>query len=207
MVSYEYSAKTNSINIVREGKPTKTVLQSQNQLLLGQVDDRDELWTWEVRNSARKPEFHLFRGQNVEEVDIAAVGKIGVPKLVTTTNGASVLTVCTKSSTAVNRAFRSEKGAWKEILPPPGFDGVMIQKISEDGLMFGALQIGSVDLVPTVWRDGIPYDLRRHPQWPLGGHFSFAELVNRRGDIIATSLVTGDDRERTSTLLTRLPAK
>jgi hypothetical protein len=81
---------------------------------------------------------------------------------------------------------------------------MIIQKVTNEGLMFGGLQFDAETFVPAVWKDGVAYDLRRHPQWPIGGQESYVELANRRGDLIVTSLGLGGESDRTTTFLRRL---
>ena len=206
-VNYDFKGTLTEISVLKEGLAPSKIYASENQVLVGQIDEKDELWIWEVRTASTSPTFRLTKGRGRNEIDVSLPASKGVPKVVTSTNGTCVLTVCDRGNSAANRAFRLVGKSWQEILPPPGFTGVIIQKITFDGLMFGALQIESVDLIPAVWKDGVAYDLRRHPQWPLGGQYTFAEIINRRGDLVASSIGSGDASDRNSVLMRRLPAK
>jgi hypothetical protein len=84
---------------------------------------------------------------------------------------------------------------------------MIIQRITDDGLMFGGLQSHETNFVPAVWKDGVAYDLRRHPDWPLGGDRSYIQAVNRRGDLVIGSLAGGTASDESCTMLRRLVSK
>ena len=196
-----------SLQLVRQGQPPKTVFQSYNQFGIAEIDDLGRIWIWEVKAEGRKRSYFLnFLDKDiVKSIPLPSVQ--GTPKLVTSNKETTIITVRADLPSPHHRAFRRVAGNWEEIFPPTGFESVLVQKVTNDGLMFGALQTDTTNFVPVVWKDGVAYDLRRHAKWPLGGVRSFVELASRRGDVISTSVGTLGETDMSTTLLRRLPAK
>jgi hypothetical protein len=193
-----------TIWLSKHGKPLRTILRSNEQPFIGEVDDKEMIWIWSVQQKGRNLKYKLRKVNQTTNTEVALPAIAGSPKVITTTRDISTLTVRTTDRETRNRAFRLQNGTWKEIMPPRGSSSMIIQKVTNDGLMFGGLQFDAETFVPAVWKDGVAYDLRRHPQWPIGGQESYVELANRRGDLIVTSLGLGGESDRTTTFLRRL---
>jgi hypothetical protein len=196
-----------TIWLSKHGKPLRTILRSNEQPFIGEVDDKEMIWIWSVQQKGRNLKYKLRKVNQTTNTEVALPAIAGSPKVITTTRDISTLTVRTTDRETRNRAFRLKNGTWKEIMPPRGSSSMIIQKVTNDGLMFGGLQFDAETFVPAVWKDGVAYDLRRHPQWPIGGQESYVELANRRGDLIVTSLGLGGESDRTTTFLRRLPGE
>lgn len=196
-------SKENSLLILKEGGATQTIFKSKEFFTVAEVDDNEQIWVWEAIVKGRDRELLLHRLKGAQR-GLATLPKIdGTPKLVTTTKQASVVTYRTRGNDPRHRAFRQTSNGWKEILAPKGFHSALVQRVTNDGLMFGVLESDGTHMVPVVWKDGTAYDLRRHPLWPLGGYESYIEIANRRGDLIVTSLGPGGPADLTTLLLRR----
>ncbi len=205
MIGYQFGANNETtIWLSKQGKRLKPILRSKDQPVIGEVDDKELIWIWNIQRDGRQLKHLLHRVNQATTTEITLPAIAGSPKVITTTRDISILTVRTTDRETRNRAFRLQNGTWKEIMPPRGSSSMIIQKVTNDGLMFGGLQFDASTFIPAVWKDGVAYDLRRHPEWPIGGQESYIELANRRGDLIVTSLGLGGESDRTTTFLRRL---
>ena len=205
IIGFKFGEKNETtIWLSKQGKPLRTILRSNEQPFIGEVDDKEIIWIWSVQQKGRNLKYKLRKVNQTTNTEVALPAIAGSPKVITTTRAISTLTVRTTDRETRNRAFRLKNGTWKEIMPPRGSSSMIIQKVTNDGLMFGGVQFDAETFVPAVWKDGVAYDLRRHPQWPIGGQESYVELANRRGDLIVTSLGLGGESDRTTTFLRRL---
>jgi hypothetical protein len=184
-----------------------TFFETVNQFSLAEIDDDENIWIWEDLSRGQHKEIAIHAGSQTGATRVELPQFTGFPKYFTTTNRRSYLTIRTPNPEPRHRAYEFANGQWKELLPPQGFHSIFIQRVTEDGLMFGCLQADTLNLVPTVWKDGVAYDLRRHPLWPIGGERSYIEMVNRKGDLIASSLEPNGGYTLDSTLLRRSVAK
>jgi hypothetical protein len=208
MIGFQFGAKDETtIWLSKQGKPVRTILRTKDQPVIGEVDDKEMIWIWNVRRQGTQLKHQLHRVNQTTTTEITLPAIAGSPKVITTTRDVSMLTVHTTDRESRNRVFRLQSGSWKETMPPPGSSSMIIQKITNDGLMFGGLQFDASTFIPAVWKDGVAYDLRRHPEWPIGGQESYVELANRQGDLIVTSVGLGGEADMVTTILRRLPSK
>ncbi len=206
MIRYEYGENNRTfLRIVRDGKAVRTAFESTEQTGLMELDDAESLWIWESKRNQRTNDYRLFRADPTRVVELGLPRVKATPKLLTSTKGRAILTMNTTDPDQHHISFELRNGRWQPLPPPPGFKSIIIQKVTEDGLMFGALQSHGTNFVPVVWKDGEAYDLRRHPSWPVGGDRSFIQNLNRRGDLIVST--TSADAAETCTLLRRSATK
>jgi hypothetical protein len=196
-----------SVRILKDSKPIRTLYSSREQVGIAEVDDAETAWIWESRLAGKVTSYRIFKADRIKTQPIPFPPTKGTPKLITTTKGRTVFSVRVTEPNYQIKVYELVGGAWNELAPPPGFKSMIIQRITDDGLMFGGLQSHETNFVPAVWKDGVAYDLRRHPDWPLGGDRSYVQAVNRRGDLVIGSLAGGTASDESCTMLRRLVSK
>ena len=207
-LSYEFDTnKVSKIYLYKPPAPKSLIKMSLDQLGIAEIDDQEGIWLYEIYSEDKEMRYRIHRSTPMSTTEYPVPNIIATPKLITTTKNQTVLTMRQRDPTPHHRAFRYTNEMWQEIFPPEGYGSVLIQRITKDGLMFGALQADDTIFVPVVWKDGKAYDLRRHPNWPVGGNQSYIQCVNRRGDLIVATTNGNGDLDESSTLLRRSGAK